>query len=83
MVEVLDKKNTNVARLEKTHGYFKLDDKRSMKLDLRDAYDKARVKWLYFTAIKRENPSIRAWLHTIRGPAFGEPTFHGKYDNLL
>ena len=83
MVEVFDRTNTNVVGLEKTHGYFKLDHKHSVKLDLRLAYDKDRVKWLCFTAIKPENPSVRAWLHTIRGPAFGEPTFHGKYDNLL
>jgi hypothetical protein len=73
MIETLDKKNG----LETTHGYFKLDEKSPTKLDLR-SYEKARVKWLYFTAMKPKNPQHRAWLNAIRGPAFGQPHLHGK-----
>ena len=74
MVENVDSQPNQV---ETTHGYFKLDSKEQTKLDLR-SYDKSRVMWLYFTAIKPKKPERRAWLHAIRGPAFGEPRLYGK-----
>ena len=66
-------KPSMVVGIETTHGYFKLDLKASTKLDLRTGFEKSRVMWLYFTAFKPQNPQRRAWLHAIRGPAFGEP----------
>jgi hypothetical protein len=78
MVELVDRKTPDqVVGVETTHGYFKLDPKAETKLDLR-SYDKSRVMWLYFTAIKPQNPQRRAWLHAIRGPAFGESRLCGK-----
>ena len=78
MVEKVDPQSpTNVVGVETTHGYFKLDPKAETKLDLR-SYDKSRVMWLYFTALKPQNPQRRAWLHAIRGPAFGHPHLYGK-----
>ena len=76
MVEDLDK-DSSVKSLETTHGYFKLDVEGHTKLDL-TYYEKSHVKWLYFTAINPHNPQRRAWLHAIRGPAFGQPQLHGK-----
>lgn len=69
--------DTSSNELATTHGYFKLNEKHTTKLDLR-SYVKYQVKWLYFTAIKAKNPQHRAWLHAIRGPAFGPPVFHGE-----
>jgi hypothetical protein len=77
MIERLDKENDEVNGFETAHGYFKLDEESPTKLDLR-YYEKARVKWLYFTATKPKNPQHRAWLNAIRGPAFGQPRLHGK-----
>ena len=78
MLQRLDSKSDKVVGLETTHGYFKLDENGTTKLDLRPKYEKSRVKWLYFTAIKPQNPQHRAWLHAIRGPAFGPPRLHCK-----
>ena len=75
MLQKLDSKTDKVVGLQTTHGYFKLDHKGTTKLDLR-SYEKSRVKWLYFNAIKPQNPQNRAWLHAIRGPAFGSPYLH-------
>ncbi|CAB4021685.1 Hypothetical predicted protein [Paramuricea clavata] len=77
MIEKLNENTNEVNGLETTHGYFKLDEKSQTKLDLR-YYEKARVKWLYFTAMKPKNPQHRAWLNAIRGPAFGQPRLHAK-----
>ena len=75
MVENMD------SIIETTHGYFKLDPKAPTKLDLR-SYDKSRVKWLYFTAIKPKKTQRRAWLHAIRGPAFGQPRLSARLPPL-
>ncbi len=82
MVDILNPTTNQVNGLETNHGYFKLDEEGPTTLDLR-CYDKSRVKWLYFTAIKPQNPQRRAWLHAIRGPAFGEPRIHGKIVSVL
>jgi hypothetical protein len=66
-------------KLETSHGYFKLDPDQVTVLDLNKTYILAHVKWIYFTAISPTNPQHRAWFHAIRGPAFGKPSFHGKY----
>ena len=82
MVETLDSNNPEkVIELKTKHGYFKLDETEKTILDLRPKYEKSRVKWLYFTAIKPQNPQHRAWLHAIRGPAFGTPQPHGKIED--
>ena len=81
MVDVLDPTTNKVTGVETTHGYFKLDQDSKTTLDLR-SYEKSRVKWLYFTAIKPQYPLRRAWLHAIRGPAFGTPRLNGKLKTL-
>ena len=69
---------TEYHQFETTHGYFKLDPDNKTVLDLSEKYELSQVKWLYFTAISPKNPQHRAWFHAIRGPAFGEPHYHGK-----
>ena len=82
MVECVET-DQRVKELETTHGHFKLDEKRSTNVDLRCHYHKSHVKWLYFSAITPKNPQRRAWMHAIRGPAFGEPHLYGKvYEEL-
>jgi hypothetical protein len=81
MVEDLDE-DSSVGSLETTHGYFKLDVEGHTKLDL-TYYEKSRVRWLHFTAINPQNPQRRAWLHAIRGPAFGQPQLHGKIFTVI
>ena len=77
MVEKVDPLKPNmVVGIETTHGYFKLDLEAPTILDMR-CFDKSRVMWLYFTAFKPQNPQRRAWLHAIKGPAFGEPRLCG------
>ena len=79
MLNTVDSSNPKkVTGLETRHGYFKLNVKKSTKLDLK-CYEKSRVKWLYFTAIKPQNPQHRAWLHAIRGPAFLPAHLHCKF----
>ncbi|XP_028408010.1 uncharacterized protein LOC114530615 isoform X2 [Dendronephthya gigantea] len=80
MVEFLD--GSYVKGLETTHGYFKLDENHPTTLDLRSSYDISHVKWLYFTAITPSNPQRRAWLHAIRGPAFGSQNLHSRLPPL-
>ena len=70
MLETVDPENKQAP--ETIHGYFKLDNEGQTILDL-TSYEKPRVKWLYFTAIRPSNPQRRAWFHAIRGPAFGDP----------
>ena len=83
MVEKVDPLKPNmVVGIETTHGYFKLDLKLPTKLDLKSGFDKSRVMWLYFTAFKPQNPHRRAWLHAIRGPAFGKPRIYGMVIKL-
>ena len=65
-------------KLATDHGHFKLDEKCSTIVDLTCRYDKPHVKWLYFSAITPKNPQRRAWMHAIRGPAFGKPHLYGK-----
>ena len=77
MLETLDTNTNKLKGLETNHGYFKLDTKSTTKLELR-YYEKSRVKWLYFTAMRPKNPH-RAWFHAIRGPAFGDPYLHGNF----
>ena len=69
---------TESNTLETVHGYFKLSDSKKTVLDLHESYVKENVKWLYFSAMKPENPMKRAWFHAIRGPAFGKPQVDGK-----
>ena len=76
MVEILE--SSHVKELETTHGYFKMDEEQPTTLNLRPNYDKSHVKWLYFTAMTTSNPQRRAWLHAIRGPAFGRQNLHGE-----
>ena len=79
MLSTVDSTNPKkVTGLETRHGYFKLNVENSTKLDL-SVYEISRVKWLYFTAIKPQNPQHRAWLHAIRGPAFLPAHLHCKF----
>ena len=79
MLETLDPNTKKLKGLETNHGYFKLDPEGTTKLELR-YYEKSHVKWLYFTAIRPNNPLHRAWFHAIRGPAFGDPYLHGNFN---
>ncbi|XP_028408011.1 uncharacterized protein LOC114530616 [Dendronephthya gigantea] len=67
----------SVMKLKTDHGYFKLDEKNSTHVDL-SCYDKPHVKWLYFSAITPKNPQRRAWMHAIKGPAFGDPHLYAR-----
>ena len=69
---------TSDRKLATAHGYFKLDPKVQITLDLDKTYKVENVKWIYFTAISPYNPQHRAWFHAIRGPAFGKPRMNGK-----
>ena len=62
-------KSNTIESIETTHGYFKLDETKMTKLDLRN-YDKCEVKWIYFTAFNQLNPQRRAWFNAIKGLAF-------------
>lgn len=58
---------------ETVNGYFKMDTHHPTRLNLSDNFDKSRVKWIMFSAIRDDNPQRRAWFNPIRGLAFGSP----------
>ena len=68
--------------LETAHGYFKLQTKGVTILNLSNAYEIKRVKWLYFVVIDPVNPMRRAWFNAIKGPAFGMPILRNPEEEL-